>query len=128
LARGRLYSDIQVHLWTCASIIPECLLTHAFVVTKFWFVKVSHIATVVWATFLLDVAQKTTRRIHCVMENAMTQSVKSHSLKFRRVVDQANSKLADARKSWQTLWEVNLAKVNRKFGRRGHDSTGKSVG
>ncbi|CAL8481522.1 protein of unknown function (plasmid) [Caballeronia sp. S22] len=88
---------IQVRLWTHALNIPECLLTHAFFVTKFWFVKVSQIATVGCGILPLEVAQKTTRRIHCIMENAMTQSVKNRSSNFRRVVDQANSKLADAR-------------------------------
>jgi hypothetical protein len=58
----------------------------------------------------------------------MTQSGRNHSLRFRKVVDQVNSKLADARNRWKTSREVGLAKVNRKLGRQGHDSTDKSVG
>lgn len=58
----------------------------------------------------------------------MARSEKNHSLRFRRVVTQANSKLADARKRWKTSWEVSIAKVNRKFGRQGHDGTDESVG
>lgn len=46
----------------------------------------------------------------------MTGFKKNHSLRFRQVVDQANLRLADARKRWKTSWEVSLSKVNKKLG------------